>query len=255
MRRPLVVRRAQHRSKRAVPDAEGGLMIVTGKSLSRRAVLRGAGGPLALPLLDAMVPALRAVERAAAKPAHRLGVFYAPNGFSITPGHWTPSRTGTDFDLTFIMEPLAPFRNDLVVVSGLANKEANPLPGEGAGDHARGPGSFLTGVHIKKTQGADIQSGISLDQIVAREQASETQIDSLQLGLESIETPGTCDPGYACAYRSTISWRTPTTPLPIENQPRAVFQRLFGDGGSTRRSVQLSLLQQRRSLLDSVSDD
>jgi hypothetical protein len=230
-------------------------MMITRTSLDRRTLLRGAGVAIGLPLLDAMVPALTALERSAARPTRRFGVFYVPNGFSVGAGHWTPTRTGADFELPFVMEPLAPFRKALLVVCGLSNKEANPLPGEGAGDHARGPGSFLTGVHIKKTQGADIQAGVSLDQIVARSFSTETQIESLQLGLESIETLGTCDPGYACAYRSTVSWRTPTAPLPIENQPRAVFERLFGDGGTTRRSVQLALLQQRRSLLDAVRQD
>ena len=138
-------------------------MIVTRRAIPRRHVLRGIGTTLALPLFDAMVPALSALSRTAAAPARRLGVFYMPNGFSVGPGHWTPGTTGADFELTTILEPLAPFRDQLLVVSGLLSRGANPLPGEGAGDHARGPGSFLTGVHIKKTQGADIQAGVSMD--------------------------------------------------------------------------------------------
>lgn len=230
-------------------------MIVVKKAIPRRTVLRGMGTSLALPLLDAMVPALTAMKKTAANPIRRYGAFYMPNGFSVGEGHWQPTSTGRDFTLPFAMEPLEPFRDRLLVVSGLDLKTADPRPNEGPGDHTRGPGAFLTCVHIKRTEGADIEAGTSVDQIIARELGNETQLDSLQVGLTRSDTLGTCDATYSCVYRSTISWRTPTTPLPVEIHPRAVFERMFGDGGTTDPAVRNALLAQRRSVLDSMTSD
>ena len=230
-------------------------MIITKKAISRRTVLRGVGATVALPLLDCMVPALTAMSKTAAAPTRRYGAFYIPNGFSVGAGHWTPTTEGPDFELPFIQEPLEPFRDQLSVLSGLYLKTADARPGEGAGDHSRGPGCYLTCVHIKRTEGAGIEAGTSVDQIIAREFRTETQLDSLQLGLVQVGTLGTCDAGYACAYRSTISWRTPATPLPMEIHPRAVFERLFGDGGTTDPALREAQIAQRRSLLDSMTQD
>src|SRR5258706_5114085 len=200
-------------------------MIVTKKTIPRRQMLRGVGVTLALPLLDSMVPALTAMRKTAANPIRRYGAFYLPNGFSVGAGHWTPTATGSDFEWPLAMEPLAPFRSHVAIVSGLDMKTADPLPNEGPGDHSRGPGGFLTCVHIKRTEGADIEAGISVDQLSARELGKETQLESLQLGLVRVDTLGTCDAAYSCVYRGTVSWRTPTTPLPVEVHPRAVFER------------------------------
>ncbi len=227
-------------------------MIISKKCLSRRTVLRGAGVAVALPLLDAMVPALVAQGRTAARPTRRLGIIYQSNGIEM--GRWTPATLGADFELTPILEPLAPFRDRLTIVSGLNNKEAETRPGEGAGDHSRGPAAFLTGVHPKKTQGSDVQAGVSMDQIVARELGNETQLASLELAIESAEVFGSCgDPGWTCMYTSTVSWRTPTNPLPMENDPRAIFERLFGASGSTDSLSRRLELQRKRSLLDLVT--
>ena len=230
-------------------------MIVTKKSISRRTALRGVGATIALPLLDCMVPALTAVSKTPAAPTRRYGAFYIPNGFSVGAGHWTPATEGADFELPFVQEPLEPFRDQLLVLSGLNLKTADARPGEGAGDHSRGPGCYLTSVHIKRTEGAGIEAGTSVDQIIAREFRNKTQLDSLQVGLVQVDTLGTCDAGYACTYRSTISWRTPTTPLPMEIHPRAVFERLFGDGGTTNPELRRAQILQRRSLLDSMIED
>ena len=226
-------------------------MIVTKKAVPRRAVLRGIGATLALPLLDGMVPALTALSKTAAKPTNRLGVVYVPNGIMME--HWTPAAAGTAFEITPIVEPLAPFQDHLLMLSGLVNKEADAMPGEGAGDHSRGQGAFLTGVHPKKTEGADIQAGISMDQIAAKELGQYTQLASLELALESSDFVGSCDPGYSCVYESTISWRSPTTPLPMEHNPRAVFERLFGDNGSTDPAARVVRIREDRSILDAVT--
>ena len=226
-------------------------MFVTKTCLPRRAVLRSLGATIALPLLDGMVPALTALGKTAAAPVHRLGVFYLPNGMVMQ--DFTPATAGSAFELTPILEPLAPFRDQLLVLSGLVNKEADARPGEGVGDHSRAPATFLTGVHPRKTEGRDIQAGVSMDQIVARQLASDTQLASLELTLESNELLGACDPGYSCAYVSTICWRDPTTPLPMENNPRAVFERLFGTSNSTDLRARSAEFARDRSILDSVA--
>ena len=226
--------------------------VVTKKRIPRRSVLRGAGAALALPLLDGMIPALTAMQRTAAKPVRRLGVVYVPNGMMMP--HWTPAGEGAGFELSPILQPLAPVRNQVLVLSGLADQSAEPVGGGGAGPHARASGTFLTGVHIKKTEGADIQAGISMDQLAARVLGQETQLASLELALESVEILGGCDAGYSCAYTNTISWRSPTTPLPRETDPRAVFERLFGVNDTTDPEARRARTLTNRSLLDDVTD-
>jgi hypothetical protein len=227
-------------------------MIITRKHLSRRTVLRGLGATLALPLLDSMVPALSAVAKTAAKGARRMAVIYTPNGMMMP--SWTPRGEGAAFEFSPILEALAPHRDDLVILSGLADKNGWPQGDEGTGDHARAAATFLTGVHVKKTEGADIQGGVSMDQIAARALGAETQLASLELALESVEFLGACDSGYSCAYANTIAWRSPTTPLPMENDPRAVFERLFGGSDSTDSAARAARVLKEKSILDSVAD-
>ncbi len=222
-------------------------MIITKKRLDRRTFLRGAGATLALPFLDAMRPAFAG---SSAKVVKRLAIAYVPNG--IIMDHWTPAGEGTAVELPAILQPLAPFRDRILILSGLGSRPAFPEPGEGTGDHARAAATFLTGVHPKKTEGPDLRAGISMDQIAAAEMGKETQLPSLELCLESSELIGGCDAGYSCAYANTLSWRNPTTPLPMENQPRAVFERLFGDSDDTGKAARLARIRQERSILDSL---
>jgi hypothetical protein len=229
------------------------MMFVSRTCLPRRAFLRGLGATIALPLLDSMIPALSALAQTAARPVRRLGVVYAPNGMNVW--RWRPAAEGSQFELPPLLEPLAPFRDQMLVLSGLSNQAADAIPGEGGGDHSRGQAAFLTGVHAKKTQGPDFQAGISMDQIAARELANETQLASLELALESNDLVGGCELGLACAYTGTLSWRGPTTPVPVEMDPRAVFERLFGSGDTTDPQARLARLETERSILDSVSGD
>jgi hypothetical protein len=224
-------------------------MFVTKKHLPRRTFLRGVGASLALPLFDGMIPALSAARTTAAKPLARLGIVYVPNGIFMR--NWTPRGDGLEILPT--LQPLAPFRSQMLMLTGLSNKQADALPGEGAGDHARAAAAYLTGVHPKKTEGADIQAGVSMDQIAARALGTETQLASLELSLDSKEPVGACDPGYSCAYANTLSWRSPTTPLPVENNPRLVFERLFGGSDSTDPAAWRKRREEDRSILDAVT--
>ena len=219
-------------------------MIITKRVLPRRTVLRGLGAALALPMLDGMVPALSALGRSAARPATRLGVVYVPNG--IVMDQWTPATEGAGFYLPPILRPLAPFRDHLTVVSGLSNKGPDDI-------HETGATSFLTGVPPKRTQGASLGAGVSMDQVAARETGRHTQLASLELALESGDDVGTCGGGYTCAYTNTICWRSATTPLPMETNPRAVFERMLGDAGGTDPAARLARIEQNRSLLDAVT--
>ncbi|MEO8663598.1 MAG: DUF1552 domain-containing protein [Bryobacteraceae bacterium] len=227
-------------------------MMLTKKALARRTFLRAAGATVALPLLDAMVPAMTETRLSAAAPASRLCFVYVPNG--IIQKGWTPSKVGSGYEYASSMKPLEPFRDKMLVLSNLMQNGGRAL-GDGAGDHARAGASWLTGVHPKKTEGSDIRAGISADQIAARELGKATQFGSLELGLEEPSLAGNCDSGYSCAYTNTISWRTPTTPNPVEVNPRAVFERLFGDGETTDPAARRKLREEDRSLLDFVRGD
>lgn len=228
-------------------------MMITKKSLPRRAVLRGLGATVALPLLDGMVPALTATAKTAANPVRRLGVVYVPNGMNMQ--RWTPTAEGAAFALTPTLEPLRPFRDRMVVVSGLDSREALPHPGEGGGAHSRSQGTFLTCVQVKRTEGSDVRAGMSMDQMVAKHLEQETQLGSLELALEPVDLVGSCDVGYACAYTGTLAWRGPTTPLPMEMDPRAVFERLFGASDSTDPRARRARLEKDRSILDALSGE
>jgi hypothetical protein len=224
-------------------------MIVTKKAISRRTVLRGIGTAVALPMLDAMVPALTAVANTAAKPVRRLGVVYHPNG--VIYENWLPKGVGPGFELSRVLSPLEPFRDQLLVVTGLSSHQAEAL-GDGGGDHSRATGSYLTGVHVRKSDSV-VENSISMDQIAARALQSETQLSSLQLTVDDNSLVGSCDVGYSCAYSSTLSWLTPTLPLMAENNPRVVFERLFGSSDSTDARLRASRLRQDLSILDSVT--
>jgi len=226
-------------------------MIVTRTHLPRRTFLKGLGATIALPMLDAMTPALAAA--AAKKAPVRLAFTYVPNG--ITMADWTPGGAGgADFAFTRVLKPLEAFRRDMFVLSGLAQKNGNAL-GDGPGDHARAAAAYLTGVHPKKTAGADIQNGISADQIVAQHLAGTTRFASIELGCDDSRVVGNCDSGYSCAYTNSLAWRGPTSPMPPETNPRLVFERLFGafDAGLDEETRARRLLY-RRSILDSVLD-
>jgi Protein of unknown function (DUF1552) len=223
-------------------------MIVTQKHLPRRSFLKGMGAVVALPVLDAMTPAL---ARAAQAPV-RLAFTYVPNG--IVMNEWTPAAEGVAYEFTRIMKPLEPFRKDMLVISGLAHKNGAAL-GDGPGDHARAGASYLTGVHPRKTAGADIQNGISVDQIAAQQIGDQTRFASLELGCDDSRTVGNCDSGYSCAYTNSLAWRGPATPMPPETNPRLVFERLFGDiDTSLSPEVRARRLRYRRSILDLVSE-
>ena len=218
-------------------------MIITRKSLPRRTLLRGLGATIALPFLDGMVPAPTRAAKAAA-PVHRLSVVYVPNG--IVMSDWTPSAEGS-FELTPILRPLASFQDRLIVLSGLRNGPPNYAV------HGAASTRFLTTEPPLASTGSIVEAGISADQMVAKHFARETQLASLELSLES-PFAGVCDVGSSCVYTDTISWRSRTTPLPMEHNPRVVFERLFGEADTTDPKARLARLASRRSLLDSVAD-
>jgi hypothetical protein len=227
-------------------------MIVTRRHLPRRTFLRGAGAAILLPLLDAMVPALAATPPA----TKRLGFIYLPNGVAMNfsgVNYWTPQGTGKGFELSPILRPLAPYRDRLTVISGLAHHAADAHDDGANGDHTRATASWLTGVHCKRTEGADVENGISADQIAAAVLGREAVLPSLELSIDLSFLSGQCENSYACVYMNTLAWRSPTSPLPTENNPRIVFERLFGHGGTTAQRV--ALARENRSILDSVSAD
>ena len=226
-------------------------MFITRTHLSRRTLLRGLGASIALPLLDGMVPALTAQSRTAAAPVKRFGVFYVPNGMSMP--YWFPRTEGPLDTLPPTLTSLEAFKDRVLLCGGLDDESANLV--KGGGDHARSAGTFLTCTPYKITAGADVFAAVSMDQIAARELSTETQLASLELGIESNAMLGNCDGGASCAYTNTIAWRTPTTPLPIENDPRAVFERLFGTTGSTDPEARMARLRRDRSILDLVGDE
>ena len=223
-------------------------MMIFKRAIPRRTFIRGAGAMLALPLLDGMIPAFAA----SGKPIKRLSVVYVPNGRIME--RWTPKSEGTAFELPPLLQPFAPFRDRLLVLSGLCLNIAKAWPGEEVGVHERPCGAYLTGVHPKWTDGADILNGVSLDQLIANEFGKQTQLASLEVSLDSAGILGACEKGWSCAYINTLSWRTPTSPIPMESNPRRVFERLFGDVGSTDPVQRRSILRRNNSILDSLSE-
>tara|TARA_Y100000385_G_scaffold284005_1_gene341219 strand:+ start:2318 stop:3652 length:1335 start_codon:yes stop_codon:yes gene_type:complete len=220
-------------------------MIIFKKTLPRRTLLRGIGASLALPLLDSMVPALSSASAQTAQPAKRMGVVYVPNGMAMK--SWTPSTEGSGFEITRILRPMKAYQNRMLVLTGLNGSSSN------AGVHASASTRFLTGTIPARSE-SDLQAAVSVDQRVARELGKQTQLGSLELALDQSDVFGSCDIGFSCQYTSTIAWRDAHTPLPMETNPRVVFERLFGDTGTTDPAVRLKRIRKDQSLLDSVSD-
>jgi hypothetical protein len=220
-------------------------MIIFKKTLPRRTLLRGIGASLALPLLDSMVPALSSASAQTAQPAKRMGVVYVPNGMAMK--SWTPSTEGSGFEITRILRPMKAYQDRMLVLTGLNGSSSN------AGVHASASTRFLTGTIPARSE-SDLQAAVSVDQLVARELGKQTQLGSLELALDQSDVFGSCDIGFSCQYTSTIAWRDAHTPLPMETNPRVVFERLFGDTGTTDPAVRLKRIRKDQSLLDSVSD-
>ena len=223
-------------------------MIITKRCIPRRTVLRGLGATLALPWLDSMVPALTALAKTTL-PARRLGVFYVPNGMSM--GYWSPKAEGALQDLPPTLQTLQTLKDQVLLIGGLADDSASKV--KGAGAHSRSSGTFLNCVPFQAITDANVVAGTTMDQLIAKEFSKETQIASLELGLESATILGACD-GSSCALTNTISWSTPTTPLPIENDPRALFERLFGLSGSTDPAARARRDRRNRSMLDVLTE-
>jgi hypothetical protein len=219
-------------------------MFITKKALPRRTLLRGMGAALALPLLDAMTPALGA--QLAARPVRRFGALYVPHGMLLS--QWVPQSTGAGFDFTPILKPLEPFRDRLTLVSGLT---AGPTVQNGG--HAVAPASYLSGnIQPKQTEGSDVFGAVTVDQVIAKAVGQETPFPSLEIATEDFSTSiGACDTGYSCIYMNTISWAGPTSPLPMETNPRVLFERMFGGPGNAAQ--RLARMQENRSILDGVT--
>jgi hypothetical protein len=219
-------------------------MNISSRPLPRRTVLRGLGATVALPFLDAMVPAFSARARAASRPAHRFQTFYVPNGMAME--YWSPKTEGRGFELSPILEPLAAYRDQMLVLSGI-KANWNYI-------HAGASGSFLTGTTHGGRNEIEIVADVSIDQLLARHFATETQLPSLELSMDVPANAGACTGNLSCVYTHTLSWRSPTQPLPMEWNPRVVFERLFGDSGSTDGKAREARLRQRKSILDSVAE-
>lgn len=222
-------------------------MIITKKAIPRRTVLRGLGVTVSLPLLDAMVPAVSALTKTSAKPAPRFGVVYVPNG--IVMQNWRPATDGAGFEVPPILQPLAPFRQQLFVISGLYTP-----PDQSGGPHSRAATRFLTDLTPMDPEKWQRQNAISMDQRVAQEFGRHTELASLELGLSGADFAGGCSGDLPCSFSHTIAWRSASTPLPMEHNPRAVFERLFGDSESTDPKARRALMREHRSILDSVSE-
>ena len=221
-------------------------MMIAKKALSRRTVLKALGATVPLPLLDAMVPALTALGQTAARPPLRFGAVYVPNG--VIPGKWFPTAEGSAFEFTPTLEPLGPFRDRLLVVSGL-DSVPPPPPGERQyNNHADASTRFLTDV----TPSRNLRAGVSIDQIAARVLSQDSSLPSLELALESVDSGTSCDFGRSCVYTGTIAWAGPTSPLPMEHDPSAAFARLFGDGATNDAAARLARMQSKNSILDSL---
>ena len=218
------------------------MSFLIARPLSRRTVLRSMGTALALPLLDVMSPVISL--RAQTRKVHRFQAVYVPNGMAMP--YWSPPTVGRDFEITPILQPFAPFRDQLLVLSGINATWVNVHNGAAV--------QFLTGVTSGGKSRGELLAGVSMDQMIAREFGRETQLASLELATEGLASAGSCTGGLNCSYLSTLSWRTPTQPLPMETNPRAVFERLFGDSGSTDRSAREARMHHQKSILDSVTD-
>lgn len=227
--------------------------MATLKPLSRRTLLRGLGVTMSLPLLEAMGPTRAYAASSASGSPMRMGFVYLPNG--VIMDHWTPKQTGTSFELPATLKSLNPRKKDLQILSGLDHDKANNN-GDGGGDHARANATFLTGCQAKKTAGADIRIGVSVDQVAAANSAGQTRLDSLQLGCDVGRKAGRCDSGYSCAYQFNFSWKTETLPMPPEIDPRVVFEKLFGSGilGEVKKN-QAVRAKYQKSILDFVRED
>src|SRR5262245_23400673 len=224
-------------------------MFITKKSIPRRTVLRGAGATLALPLLEAMVPAATPLAQTAADPKPRFVGCFVPHG--MAPGYWVPNKEGTGFDFPFCFKPLEAYRDYVTILSGLHSRSSEPPPGVTGADHWVAA-AFLCANKPKKTAGADVYAGTTIDQIIAQKIGGDTLLPSMQL---AVEDPGAnssnCGEGYSCTYTNTISWSSPTQPLPMELNPQVVFERMFGDGSTVQERA--GRRQRDRSILDSLS--
>jgi len=221
-------------------------MFITKKHIPRRTFLRGVGATLALPLLDAMVPARTLLAQTAANPQRRLGFVYFPNGAVMD--QWIPAQSGSNIQLSPILKCLEPYQNQAVVVGNLARA------GTTIGDHAVAAAGWLTGVYAKQTEAQDVLAGVTIDQIIAKQIGQDTPFPSLEVATEDFTGfVGGCTPGFSCAYMDTISWATPTTPLPMEINPRVVFERMFGRPGTAEQRRQR--MKRNKSVLDSIADD
>ena len=220
--------------------------FITKKHLPRRTFLRGVGVSVALPLLDSMLPAQTALSKTAAAAKPRLGCIYVPHGATMY--KWTPEKDGTDFELPEILAPLEKVRDRVTIVSNLAHPAAGGIGSDAGADHARSAAVFLSGVHPEKES---VHVGTTLDQVVAQKIGQDTPLPSLEMSIEDVAL--SCGSGYACAYSNTISWKTATIPLPMENNPQVIFEKLFGDGSNNAERA--ARKQERRSLLDSVTQE
>jgi hypothetical protein len=221
-------------------------MVITKLALPRRTFIRGLGATVALPFLDAMVPAMRAQ----AKAAPRFTAIYCGNGANML--DWTPSTEGVNFAMSPSLMPLEPFRDRLAVFTGLDNFQATDQ-GDVGGQHPRAAPAFMSCAHPKQTEGADVQAGTTIDQMIAERICRDTKLPSLEVSVDRNDVVGACDHGYACAYMNSMSWKTPTTPLPSETNPRFVFERMFGIGATAEE--RLARAREDRSILDALTEE
>ena len=224
-------------------------MNIFKKSLPRRTFLQGAGASVALPFVSAMVPSLTALAQTAATRPKRAGFIYVPHGMIMTESvdYWTPTTVGENFEFTSTLKPLERYRDQLTIVSNL-------MGADGVGQHTGAPAAWLTDTYPKKTQGADIEAGTSIDQVIAKQIGQDTVFPSMQLAIEDVSTlVGTCDAGYACSYLNTVSYASPTEPLPNQVNPRTIFERMFGGTGTAEQ--RRARMRQNRSILDSIYEE
>ena len=221
-------------------------MVIMKTALPRRTFIRGVGATLALPFLDAMVPALSAQSKA----APRFAAIYCGNGANMN--DWTPSTEGSGFTFSPILKPLEAFRDRTVVFTGLDNFPATDQ-GDSGGQHPRAAPAFMSCVHPKQTEGADVQAGTTIDQLISLQICRDSKLSSLEVSVDRNDVVGACDHGYACAYMNSMSWKTPTTPLPAETNPRFVFERMFGSGDTAE--ARLARSREDRSILDGVAQE